>query len=128
MEPQTYMKRLSATLHLKLLEGNRDSVFFVRRKLEDATNRLIEIKKGFMQMILRHSEEISTAFLTGDQDYCVISNRNEGHTRFYKDTYNNVILWIRPRNAVNNFNMTRLEFSNLIRWKPLLIEYFTLVS
>lgn len=124
----TYMKRLSPTLQMQLRDGDKDNIYFIRRKLEDLSSKTLTITKGLLQLMLKRSAQIEQNFKEEDRSYCVISKRNFGHLRFEIDQYTRLALCIRPRDRAQNFNMLGYEYSNMIAWKDLLQKYFSLVS
>ena len=122
-----FVKQLSPTLKMLVKRGDREKVYFTRSKFDDCTEKVNEITRGFLEMMLANTGVLTESFHSGDCDHTVISRRCHGYMRFSTDAYNNLQLWIRPVDKRNNFNMSRIEFTSFVSWRHLLLQYFGMV-
>lgn len=119
-------KFLSCTLKMKMNTRERDHVYFIRMKLDDGTEKTNEITRDLMELILNNTDKLERGFRKAKTT--VVSRRGHGYIRFQVDGYMNTQMWVRPVDTINNFNMSYSEFINFIKWKPLLEDFFTVVS
>lgn len=122
---RVYCKSLSPTLKMKLVEGK---LLFQRRHLEKLTKKTVKMERAFLKMMFRKIEKLNKGFECETNSNQVLTKLGVGHTRFFRDQYGRKVLWIRPIDRSNNFNMTKYEFEAFIYWRSLLSEYFELVS
>lgn len=122
-----YVKHLSPTLYMKITTANRNGVFFLRKKIANQTTSTKEISRSFLELMLRNATQLQAAFMNGDMDHHVLHS-DEGYTRFHWNGYGNMLLWIRPRDSRNNFNMSKTEFESFLSWRALLCHFYSLVS
>ena len=123
-------KTLSSTLTVEMRADDTENIYFRRLKLDDETSRVKVISRDMAGMMIENADNIRSAFDNDDQEHYVASRRMIGYTRFARDAFDNLQLWIRPNTFAvnNNFNMTKNEFANFYLWKDLISNFLCLRS